>query len=58
MAKIFSQAGTISPIGGLIGVMVEEEEDIANVDLSQIQADAASSPAAAEQSATSASEPQ
>ena len=34
MAKILSQEGTASPIGGLIGIMVEEEADIAKVDVS------------------------
>jgi hypothetical protein len=28
--------GSIAPIGGLIGVMVEEKEDIAKVDLNSI----------------------
>lgn len=34
LAKILSPEGSISPIGGLIGVMVEEVEDIAKVDVS------------------------
>lgn len=36
IAKILSQEGTISPIGGLIGIMVEEEEDIGKVDASAL----------------------
>lgn len=45
IAKILSEEGTVSPIGGLIGVMVEEEEDIAKVDISAIQGEAATAPA-------------
>jgi hypothetical protein len=28
--------GSIAPIGGLIGLMVEEKEDIANIDLKSV----------------------
>lgn len=37
IAKILSPEGGTSPIGGLIGIMVEEQEDIAKLDLSAIQ---------------------
>lgn len=40
IAKIFSQDGAVVPINGLIGIMVEEEEDIANVDLTKITSEA------------------
>lgn len=33
IAKILSQEGSIVPINGLIGVMVEDQEDIANFDM-------------------------
>ena len=38
IAKILSQAGSVMPCGGLIGVMVEEEGDIANLDMSTLKA--------------------
>ena len=38
------------PINGLIGIMVEEEEDIGNVDLSKVSDDAAT-PAAKKEEA-------
>lgn len=41
IAKILSQEGMASPIGGLIGVMVEEEEDISKVDVSGLKTAAA-----------------
>lgn len=41
IAKILSAEGAASPIGGLIGIMVEEEEDIAKVDVSALGAAAA-----------------
>ena len=37
IGKILYQEGAVVTIGGLIGVMVEEEEDISKVDMSQIQ---------------------
>ena len=40
MAKILSQEGAIVPIGHLIGIMVEEKEDIAAIDLSSINTEA------------------
>lgn len=36
IAKILIGSGSIMECGGLIGVMVEEEADIANVDMSDI----------------------
>ena len=48
IAKILSAEGTVSPIGGLIGVMVEEEEDIGKLDVSALQSAAASAPASQE----------
>lgn len=36
IGKIIYGEGSVVTIGGLIGVMVEEEEDISKVDLSQI----------------------
>jgi pyruvate dehydrogenase E2 component (dihydrolipoamide acetyltransferase) len=41
IAKILSQEGAASPIGGLIGIMVEEEEDISKVDMSGLKTAAA-----------------
>ena len=41
IAKIFNLQGETCPVGGLIGIMVEEEEDIAKVDLDAIKAAAA-----------------
>ena len=38
IAKILNREGETCPVGGLIGIMVEEEEDIPNIDLSAIQA--------------------
>lgn len=35
-----SSEGTSSPIGGLIGIMVEEEEDIGKVDVSSLASEA------------------
>ena len=40
IAKILSQEGAVVPIGHLIGIMVEEKEDIAGIDLSSVQQDA------------------
>jgi pyruvate dehydrogenase E2 component (dihydrolipoamide acetyltransferase) len=37
IAKILSKDGDVMIIGGLIGIMVENEEDIAKLDMSQIQ---------------------
>ena len=39
IAKILSQDGAVVPINGLIGIMVEEEEDIANFDMSQVSSE-------------------
>ena len=36
IAKILQKDGDIVPINGLIGIMVEDEEDIANFDMSQV----------------------
>lgn len=36
VAKILSPEGAVIPIGGLIGIMVEEEDEISKVDMSQI----------------------
>ena len=36
IAKILSAEGSVVPIGHLIGIMVEDEEDIANVDVSKL----------------------
>ena len=38
IAKILQGDGAKIEIGGLIGIMVEEEEDIANIDLDSIMA--------------------
>lgn len=40
IAKILRQDGAVVPINGLIGIMVEEEEDIANLDLTKITSEA------------------
>jgi pyruvate/2-oxoglutarate dehydrogenase complex dihydrolipoamide acyltransferase (E2) component len=40
IAKIFSQNGAVVLINGLIGIMVEEEENIANVYLTKITSEA------------------
>jgi len=40
IAKILSQEGAVVPIGHLIGIMVEEKEDIGGIDLSSVQQDA------------------
>lgn len=37
LAKILSKNGDVMAIGGLIGIMVENESDIAKLDMSQIQ---------------------
>lgn len=37
LSKILFGEGAVVPIGGLIGIMVEEEEDISKVDMSQIE---------------------
>ena len=39
IAKIYSEEGSILPIGGLIGIMVEEEEDIPKFDASDLKVD-------------------
>ena len=39
IAKILSRDGAVVPINGLIGIMVEEEEDIANFDMSQVSSE-------------------
>ena len=36
IAKILSAEGSVVPIGHLIGIMVEEKEDIANIDMSSV----------------------
>ena len=48
IAKILSAEGVVSPIGGLIGVMVEEEEDIGKVDVAALQSEASAASAAKE----------
>ena len=45
IAKIFNQDGEVCPVGGLIGIMVEEIEDIAKVDFSAFQKEASVAPA-------------
>jgi len=35
--------GSVSPVGGLIGIMVEEEEDIAKLDIKAILAESSGS---------------
>ena len=47
IAKILKPDGSIIECGGLIGIMVEEEEDIATIDVASIQAAATPAPSTA-----------
>lgn len=57
IAKILSGDNTSMPCGGLIGIMVDSEADIAKVDLSQIKAGESPAPKKQEAPKPAASSP-